>query len=80
VDPRDREITHIAGVDLVEQAIVIGFVGSVIGQPIIRTTRIDQRRVDRLSDCRRRTDRHTGHQDDHPGDTHGFSEHRFPPP
>ena len=41
----------------VERAIVIGFVRPVIGQPIIRAARVDQRRIDRLGYRRRPADR-----------------------
>ena len=33
--PRDFEILDVAGIDLVETAVVIGLVGAVIGPPVI---------------------------------------------
>ena len=78
VNPRNRQITHVACVDLVERAVVIGFVRPMIGQPIIGATGIDQRRVDRLRE-HRRPNRQANCQGEHPGDTRRLFEHRFLP-
>src|SRR6516162_7824297 len=38
MDPGDREIADIAGVDLGERTVVVGLVGTIFGQPVILAT------------------------------------------
>ena len=48
---RRPQIRDVAGVDLVERAVVIGLVGAVIGQPVILAAGLDARGIHRLSKC-----------------------------
>ena len=62
VAPGDLKILDVARVDLIQRAVIVAFVGTVIGQPIIRATGFDAGGVHR-----RRHDRASRHQapDDH---------------
>src|ERR1700746_3792785 len=49
MDPGNAQITDVAGIDLGKLTVMIGPVGTVIGQPVVLTASLNARGVHRLS-------------------------------